>query len=350
MDNIKDYTLPALTEWMAQRGEPAFRARQVFQWLYQRRVTGFEQMSNVARPLRRRLGESFSLGGMARQDVRHSRDGSVKYALRLDDGQCIEAVLMPNDTHYTLCISTQVGCAMGCDFCMTARMGLVRNLSAGEIVQQVVEAYGGVEEGGLIRNLVFMGMGEPLHNYDNLVRALTILTEDHGFGFSWRRLTVSTSGLVPAIRRFAADRLPANLAISLNAVSDETRARLMPVNRRWNIAALLDACREIPKEPRVRITFEYVLLKGITDSLADARKLVKLLHGIKCKVNLIPFNPWPGSTYEGPSLEHARAFQEELLHRGLLTTLRISKGQDIQAACGQLITASPAARWRKVAG
>ncbi len=336
--NIKDLTLSALGDWLAGRGEPAFRARQVFQWLYQRRVVDFEAMSNISRALRATLAEHFSIGGLERADVRTSVDGSVKYAFGLADGRRIEAVLMPSPTHHTLCVSTQVGCAMGCDFCMTARMGLVRNLSAGEIVQQVVEAYREVPEGGFIRNVVFMGMGEPFHNYDNLVAALEILTEDHGFGFSWRRLTVSTSGLVPAIHRFAREDVRANLAVSLNGVTDEVRAQLMPVNRRWNIAALLAACREIPKEPRVRITIEYVLLRGITDSLADARKLVKLLHGLKCKVNLIPFNPWPGSHYEGPTLAHARRFQEELLDRGLLTTLRLSKGSDIQAACGQLIT------------
>ena len=348
--NIKSYTLPALTGWLAGHREPAFRARQIFQWLYQRRAATFEEMSNLSRSLRGLLSEHFTLGAMTREEVSRSADGSRKYALRLADGQRIEAVLMPNNTHHTLCVSTQVGCAMGCDFCMTARMGLVRNLSAGEIVQQVVEAYGDLGEEGKIRNVVFMGMGEPLHNYDNLAAALTILTEDYGCGFSRRRLTVSTSGLVPAIRRFAADKLPANLAISLNGVTDEVRARLMPVNRRWNIATLLEACREIPKEPRTRITIEYVLLKGITDSLADARKLVKLLHGLKCKVNLIPFNPWPDSAYEGTSLEHARVFQEVLLNKGLLATMRISKGQDIQAACGQLITESRSPRKQEAAG
>jgi 23S rRNA (adenine2503-C2)-methyltransferase len=350
VENSKDYTLEALTAWMAKRGEPAFRARQVFQWLYQRRVDDFAAMSNVAKDLRRGLAEHFITGRLERHDVRRSGDGSVKLAFRLGDGALIESVLMPNNTHYTLCVSTQVGCAMGCDFCMTARMGLVRNLTPGEIVQQVVEAYRELPEEALIRNVVFMGMGEPLHNYDNLITALEILSEDHGFGFSWRRLTVSTSGLVPAIRRFAREKVRANLAVSLNGVTDEARARLMPVNRRWNIAALLKACREIPKEPRVRITFEYVLLEGITDDLGDARKLVKLLHGLKCKVNLIPFNPWPGTPYRGPDLAHARAFQEELLDRGLLATLRISKGQDIQAACGQLITDTRPQRARPAAG
>ena len=340
MENIKDYTLSALTEWFTQRGEKPFRARQVFQWLYQRRVADFQEMTDLSRGLREELAAHFSLGALERADVRESSDGSRKYALRLGDGRLIETVLMPNNTHHTVCVSTQVGCAMGCDFCMTARMGLVRNLSAGEIVQQIVEVAGDVAPGSFVRNVVFMGMGEPLHNYDNLIAALEILSDDHGFGFSHRRLTVSTVGLVPDIRRFAREKVRANLAVSLNAANDEVRTRLMPVNRRWPIAALLDACREIPVGNRHRITFEYVLIRGVNDDLADARRLVKLLHGLKCKVNLIPYNAGPGSDYQPPAPEHARAFQEALLRRGLLTTLRISKGQDIQAACGQLITES----------
>lgn len=334
--NIKDLPLAELGDWLAERGEPSYRAKQIFKWLYQRRVEEFGQMTDISKALRGLLAESFQLGQLERDASARSSDGSVKFALRLAGGELIESVLMPNKTHHTLCLSTQAGCAMGCAFCMTARQGLVRNLTPGEIVQQVVEAYKEVPEGEIIRNVVFMGMGEPFHNYDNLVTALRILTEDFAFGFSWRRLTISTSGLVPGIRRFAEEEVRANLAVSLNGVTDEVRSRLMPVNRRWNIASLLAACREIPKEPRVRITIEYVLLKGITDDLGDARRLVKLLHGLKCKVNLIPFNPWPGSQFEGSGLAHARAFQEELLERGMLTTLRISKGLDIRAACGQL--------------
>lgn len=337
MENIKDYTLAALTEWMTGRGEKPFRARQVFGWLYPRGITGFQEMTNVSKALQAELAAHFHLGGLATASRRQSSDGSVKFAFRLADARQIETVLMPNNTHYTLCVSTQVGCAMGCDFCATARMGLERNLGTGEIVQQAVEAGRALEPGKRIRNIVFMGMGEPLHNYDNLVRALEILQEDNGFGLSARRLTVSTCGLAPAIRRFARDGIRANLAVSLNAVTDAVRTRLMPVNKRWNIAALLDACREVPAESRYRITFEYVLMEGVTDGLADARQLVRLLHGLKCKVNLIPFNAYPGSPYRAPPPAHVRAFQQILLDRGVLATLRISKGQDIQAACGQLI-------------
>lgn len=336
--NIKDLTIERLTSWLVEQGEPSFRARQIFQWLYQRQVRSFDEMTNVSKSLRRLLAENFVLGTFDTETVVESGDASRKFAFRLADGKRIESVLMPNATHYTLCVSTQVGCAMGCDFCMTAKMGLERNLSAGEIVQQAVEAARTIADGKILRNIVFMGMGEPFHNYDNLADALDILGDDFGFGFSWRRMTVSTSGLVPAIRRFAHDKTRANLAVSLNGARDEVRSRLMPVNRRWNIAALMDACREFPSDTRYRLTFEYVLIEGVTDDLADARRLVKLLHGMKCKVNLIPYNAGPGNPYQAPPIERVRAFQEELLNRGVLATVRISKGQDIGAACGQLIT------------
>ena len=337
MDNIRDFTLRELEAWMAREGERPYRARQVFQWLYQRRASRFEDMTSISKPMRAKLAERLRMGELARAAVRVSADGSTKYALRLDDGPQVEAVLMPGESHTTLCVSTQVGCAMGCDFCMTARMGLIRNLTSGEIVQQVVEAARDLPEGAFIRNIVFMGMGEPLHNYEQLVRAIEILSEDFGFGFSARRLTVSTSGLVPGIRRFIREGIRANLAVSLNAVNDELRDRIMPVNRRWNLAALLAACAELPKESRIRITFEYVMLEGVNDSLADARDMVRLLHGLKCKVNLIPYNPPPGLPYRRPELERVREFQEVLLGKGLLATVRVSRGQDIQAACGQLI-------------
>jgi 23S rRNA (adenine2503-C2)-methyltransferase len=357
MHNIKDYTLAELTRWMEERGEKPFRARQVFQWLYQRQARGFEEMTDIAKPLRALLEEHFTMGALAQDACVPSADGSRKFAFRLGDGKRIESVLMPNATHYTLCISTQVGCAMGCGFCMTAKMGLDRNLTTGEIVQQVVEcaryladaprrrgqpqgseAAMSEPDGKILRNVVFMGMGEPFHNYDNLVRAITILNDDLGFGLSWRRMTVSTSGLVPAIRRFGRERVRANLAISLNGTTDEVRNRLMPVNRRWNIAQLLEACREFPQDSRYRLTFEYILIRGVTDSLVDARRLVKLLHGMKCKVNLIPYNAWPDSPYQAPPPQHVREFQDTLLKKGLLATVRISKAQDIAGACGQLIT------------
>lgn len=337
MENVKNFTLRELESWMEREGEKPYRARQVFQWLYQRRAKGFEDMTSISKPMRAKLAARLRMGEFERAAVRASADGSAKYAFRLEDGQEVETVLMPGESHTTLCVSTQVGCAMGCDFCMTARMGLLRNLTSGEIVQQVVEAARDLPESAFIRNIVFMGMGEPLHNYDHVVRAIETLSDDYGFGFSARRLTVSTSGLVPGIRRFIRDGVRANLAVSLNAVNDELRNRIMPVNRRWNLAALLAACAELPKQSRTRITFEYVLLEGVNDSLADAREMVRLLHGLKCKVNLIPYTPPPGLPYRRPDLESVREFQEVLLGKGLLATVRISRGLDIQAACGQLI-------------
>ena len=335
-DNIRDRTLADLEAWFAERGEKPFRAKQIFQWLYQHKVADFAAMSNVSKDLRALLASSFDLGEMEEAARLESEDGSTKFAFRLDDGSVIETVRMPNRTHYTICVSTQVGCAMGCDFCATARMGLTRNLSAGEIVQQVVAVARDLPPEREVRNIVFMGMGEPLHNYDNLIKALAILQEHNGFGLSSRRLTVSTSGLVPSIRRYAREEVRANLAVSLNAVDDDTRTRLMPVNKRWNIAALLEACRLVPSENRYKITFEYVLLKGINDGLPNARKLVRLLHGLKCKVNLIPYNGVPDNPYQPPTLDHAHQFQRVLLDKGILATLRLSKGADIQAACGQL--------------
>jgi len=340
MDNIKDYTLAGLEEWLAAHGEKPFRARQIFHWLYQHREMDFAKMSTLAKSLRALLAEHFHTGALHTAASRTASDGTRKYTFRLHDGHFIETVLMPNKGHYTLCLSTQAGCAMGCTFCKTATMGLARNLTVGEIVQQMLEAYVDVEEGNFIRNIVFMGMGEPLHNYANLTAALRIFSDDLAFGLSDRRLTVSTAGLIPGIQRFIQDGIRANLAISLHAVDDVTRSALMPVNKRWPIAELLAALKAMPNESRIRITFEYLLIRGVNDDPSQARQLVKLLHGLKCKINLIPYNAVAGSPYKTPEPERVRAFQQELMNRGLIATLRISKGQDIQAACGQLAAES----------
>ncbi|MDH4121122.1 MAG: 23S rRNA (adenine(2503)-C(2))-methyltransferase RlmN [Deltaproteobacteria bacterium] len=336
LENIKDYPLKGLEEWMAAHGEKPFRARQVFHWLYHQRADRWEDMTTLSKSLRDLLSRHFHLGLLERTSCRLSADGTRKYTLRVAGGHLIESVLMPSSDHYTLCVSTQAGCAMGCSFCHTATMGLSRHLSSGEIVQQVVEAYRDVEEGNFIRNLVFMGMGEPLHNYGHTVRAIETLSEDMGFGFSQRRITVSTSGLVTPMKWFIADGVKANLALSLHAVDDDTRGKLMKVGKRWKIADLMETLRGMPQDNRIRVTIEYLLLRGVNDSPQDARKLVKLLHGLKCKVNLIPFNAVPGSPYQSPDPEGVRAFQQVLLDRGFVATLRMPKGQDIEAACGQL--------------
>ena len=315
----------------------AYRADQIFYWLYRSRVNDFEKMDNIGRPTREFLQSHFRIGVLKSNRVLRSRDGSLKYRLLLEDGQAIETVLMPHSDHHTVCISSQVGCGMGCDFCMTARMGLVRNLSVSEIVNQVLEAWKDLPVDGNLRNVVFMGMGEPFHNYGSVIRTLEILTDEHGFNFSHRRITVSTSGLIPEIRRFGREKVKANLAISLNGVTDEVRSALMPVNKAYNLQSLIEACREYTLESRKRITFEYILIRDLTDSTDDARILIRLLHGMKYKVNLIPYNETEGSSYQRPEWQKVEAFQRYLIEHGVLATLRISKGQDISGACGQLV-------------
>jgi 23S rRNA (adenine2503-C2)-methyltransferase len=271
-----------------------------------------------------------------------SQDGSHKLVLRYADGARVQAVLMPDGDRLTLCVSTQVGCGFGCAFCYTGTMGLERNLSAGEIVAQVMVARQGLAPGARITHVVYMGMGEPLANYSATVKSLRLLTDPHAFGFSPRRITISTVGLVSGIERLARESLKVNLAISLHATSNEIRDRIMPVNRGFAIEELLAACRRFPLPFRQRMTFEYVLLDGVNDAVEDARRLVRLLKGIRGKINLIPFNDWEGSGFARPPLPRILAFQAVLLEHGLTATIRWSKGEDIGAACGQLREAVPA--------
>jgi len=271
-----------------------------------------------------------------------SQDGSHKLVLRYGDGARVQAVLMPDGDRLTLCVSTQVGCGFACAFCFTGTMGLERNLSAGEILAQVLVARQGLGPGERITHIVYMGMGEPLANYSATVKSLRLLTDPQAFAFSPRRITVSTVGLVSGIERLAKETLKVNLAISLHATSNEIRDRIMPVNRGFAIEELLAACRRFPLPFRQRMTFEYVLLDGINDSVEDARRLVKLLKGIRGKINLIPFNDWEGSSFARPPLPRILAFQAVLLEHGITATIRWSKGEDIGAACGQLREVVPA--------
>ena len=339
--NIKDLTKTELIDWMQEQGEKRFRAVQVFQWLYNKKIGSFEEMQNVSKAVRQKLADHFYIGQLKRHQQFHSEDQSIKYVLELEDQEKVETVLMPHRDHYTICLSTQVGCAMGCQFCMTAKMGLRRNLTTGEIVSQVLEAWKDLPAGEGIRNIVFMGMGEPLHNYHHLLKALDIFTTTEGFNFSTRRITVSTSGLVPQLKRFSQES-QVNVAISLNGTNDTLRQRLMPINKAYPLQKLMEACHQYPKDSRKRITFEYILLDGITDSIEQAQELVRLLHGLKCKVNLIPFNSTSDAEFRRPSWERITAFQRFLLNHGVVATLRISKGQDIAAACGQLIAGEEA--------
>ncbi|MBI3785942.1 MAG: 23S rRNA (adenine(2503)-C(2))-methyltransferase RlmN [Deltaproteobacteria bacterium] len=331
-------TLQALNDWLARRGYPAYRAAQILSSAYRRRVPSFAAMSNLPQTLRSDLESEFCLPVLNPAVVAHSSDDTRKFLFRLEGDAAIEAVLIPDTPRLTLCISSQAGCGMGCTFCATARLNLQRNLSAAEIVGQVLAAQRQLLDQERISNLVFMGMGEPLANYAALLQAIEILTADWGVGLSGRRITVSTVGLVPQMKKLVSET-PVQLAVSLSGTSDEQREALMPINRRYTLAELLGMCRELPIPQRRRITFEYVLLAGVNDSLADADRLARLLHGIRAKVNLLPFNPFLNAGYERPSDASVVAFQQRLLSRHLNATIRRSRGRDIQAACGQLALA-----------
>ncbi len=331
--HLLDLDLPGLEAYFASLGERPFHARQVMRWVYKRGATGFDAMTDLSAGLRERLAREASLAVPRVAAEHESRDGTRKLLLELGDGKRVETVLIPDAGRITQCVSTQVGCAMGCAFCRTGTQGYERNLTAGEIVGQVV--LGQRRAGARITNVVFMGMGEPLHNRDNVVRAVRILGSDHGLNITRRRLTVSTSGLVDEMRRLPADVLPA-LAVSLNATTDAVRDRLMPVNRRWPIAELLGALKDLPLPPRARYTIEYVLLGGVNDTPDDARRLVRLLSDVRCKVNLIAYNPHPDSPFRAPDPAAVEAFQAHLLAKNFTAILRKSRGEDILAACGQL--------------
>ena len=307
----------------------------MMRWMYQRGVTDFAEMTDLAKSFRAELSQRAFVSTFKPETVEVSCDGTRKFLFRLGDGKSIETVLIPMEGgRNTLCLSTQVGCAMQCSFCLTGTFGLERNLTAAEIVNQVCA----VREQFAVDNIVLMGMGEPLHNLDNVVDALQILYASTGFDYGPRKVTLSTSGLVPEMRELG-KRIKVNLAVSLNATTDRVRDQLMPVNRRYPIDKLIEACREFPLAPRQRITFEYILIQGVNDSEADARRLVKLLHGIKAKINLIPFNEHTGSVYRKPTDTAMRDFQTSLLDRQIVAVRRAGKGQDISAACGQLTSA-----------
>ena len=336
--NIKSLTREELQSRMTLLGLERYRSDQVLKWIYSGFASSFDEMTNIAKQDRAILSETFVIPApmIARTEV--SSDGTRKFLFQLEDKHTIESVLIPDKDRQTLCISSQVGCRQACRFCMTGSGGFVRDLKAGEIADQVLEVSRILKQAGSrgITNIVLMGMGEPLANFDEVMKALTIITSDPGLGFSTRRVTVSTDGLVPEIGKLGNSGVNVNLAVSLNATTDEVRDRIMPVNRLYPIKELLDSCRRFPLEPRRRITFEYVLLKGVNDSVEDALRLAKLLRGIKCKVNLIPFNPFPGSEFKRPDDAAVRRFQKILLDHHYTAPVRESRGRDISAACGQL--------------
>lgn len=336
---ITDLSENDLKKWATENGHKPFRAKQLFQWLYLQKAADLNQMGNLSKKFREEIANHFSFDRIEIIKKEIARDGTIKFAQKLVDGYQIESVLMDHLDHYTLCISTQVGCAMACKFCLTAQMGFKRNLSPGEIIDQLLNAYNYIPEDKHIRNIVYMGMGEPFHNYDNTIKSLEIFLNPAGLNFSSRRITVSTSGVIPGIVKFGEEKeIKTNLAISLNGVTQDSRKKLMPISRRYHLEDLMEACKNYPTEARKRITFEYILMAGVTDSLVDAKKLVTLLHGTKSKVNLIPYNENDTLEFKSPSEANIKAFQQYLIDHGIIVTLRRSKGQGISAACGQLAT------------
>jgi 23S rRNA (adenine2503-C2)-methyltransferase len=328
---------PALEAALEERGQQRFRARQIFRWIYLRGVTDVAAMTDLSRQLRETLTAEFALTTPELVTRERSIDGTEKFLLRLSDGRQIESVFIPDTPSMTFCISTQVGCAMACAFCLTGKMGLARNLTAGEIAGQVRVLVDALGMRGKRFNIVLMGMGEPLHNYDETMRALRILNDEHGMALPPRRVTLSTVGLLPALERLAREPLMPNLAISLHAPTDDLRGELVPLNRKYGVKEIIEACERFPLARRRRITFEYVLLAGVNDSPEAARRLAKLLSGVKSKVNLIPLNAAPGIPFERPSDTAIDAFARILAEHHLVVSVRKSRGRDIRAACGQLI-------------
>lgn len=348
-ENLLCLDRPALESYFATMGEKPFRARQLLQWIYQRDVLSFSGMTDLGKPLRTRLESEACLILPEIVSQRTSTDGTVKWLIRLRDGNCIETVYIPEPDRGTLCISSQVGCSLNCTFCATARQGYNRNLDAGEIISQVLLASRALrndERLGALRpdralerpvtNVVLMGMGEPLLNLDNVVAAMRLMMDDLSFGLSWRRVTLSTAGHVPGIDALV-KRCRVALAVSLHAPNDALRTRLVPLNRKYPIRMLLDSCRQYSNAGnRVRVTFEYVMLEDVNDGIGHARELAGLLQDIACKVNLIPFNPYPGILYRRSGPDRIARFSEELRRRNVFVVTRRTRGEDIEAACGQL--------------
>jgi 23S rRNA (adenine2503-C2)-methyltransferase len=332
--DLRDLLLPDLEQVVIEAGQPRFRAQQLAQWLYSRRVADFDAMSNLPAGLREYLKQNFKLSALPAVAVNRSLDGTIKLLLRLEDRREIESVIIPSPGRLTLCVSSQAGCAMKCAFCATALMGLERNLTTAEIVTEVITASRYLESGEHLTNYVFMGMGEPLANYPRLLKALTVMTAPWGLGISPRRITVSTVGLVPMIEKLMVDT-SVHLAVSLTATTNELRDRLAPINRRYPLEQLLETCRRLDLGRR-RITFEYVMLAGVNDSAADAARLAKLMAPLRAKVNLIFFNPFPGADFQPSPREVVERFQGVLFKNNLTATIRESRGRDIAAACGQL--------------
>lgn len=335
--DLGNVELADLEAFVEAEGGPRFHGRQIYRWIWRRGVTDLAAMTDLPHGFRTRLAQAGHVATPAIVNRARSEDGTEKFVLQLSDGRQIESVFIPDTPAQTFCVSTQVGCAMGCAFCLTGKMGLVRHLTAGEIAGQVRLLAGALGMLDTSFNIVLMGMGEPLHNYDETMKALRLLAEPQGLALNPKRVTLSTVGLVPMLDKLATEPLMPNLAISLHATTEEQRGRLVPPTKKYSLAEVLEACERFPVSRRSRITFEYVLLDGVNDTPEDARRLVRLLAGIRGKVNLIPLNAAPGIPFERPSDARVDQFARILSERGVLVSVRKSRGRDIRAACGQLI-------------
>ncbi|MEA3287565.1 MAG: 23S rRNA (adenine(2503)-C(2))-methyltransferase RlmN [Candidatus Marinimicrobia bacterium] len=333
---LKNFSQPELEDWVKTRSEKTFRGRQLFQWIWQKGVEDFQEMTNLSKTLIQDLEQNCSLLLSTVHQVQTSETQETsKFLIRLNDGQFVETVLIPESKRVTVCLSSQVGCALDCDFCATGKMGLKRNLTSGEIADQLLHVRRFSDRP--ITNIVFMGMGEPFHNYAQVIRAADILNAELGFAHGARKITISTSGLVPQIKQFTEEGHRYKLAVSLNASDDTSRTRLMPINKKWNIADLVTACQEYTKTSSNMLTFEYVLMAGINDGIGDARRLIKIANQVFCKVNIIPYNE-VAEAYKRPSNTRINTFLDTLKGARFGVTVRWSQGDDIDAACGQLST------------
>ena len=334
MKNIKNYNLPELKEEFISIGEKPFRAEQVFKWIYEQNATSFDEMTNLSLELREKLKENYTLNAFKILKKQKSADGTIKYLFDVLDGNGVETVLMKYHHGYSLCVSSQIGCKMGCKFCASTGIPFIRNLSSGEIVEELLAVQR--DENIKISNVVFMGIGEPLDNYENVVNAIRILNNQKGLSIGARHISISTSGLVPKIYKLAEENIQCTLSISLHATIDEKRSSMMPVNNRYNIQELLQACKDYIAKTNRRISFEYALAKDNNDNLEDAKRLVKLLKGMLCHVNLIPINKIENGNYTKSSNENILKFRDYLNDHGIVATVRRELGSDIDAACGQL--------------
>jgi 23S rRNA (adenine2503-C2)-methyltransferase len=334
--DLKNLSPQELKQLIASFGKERYRYIQILRWLYREGVHSIDEMTTLSKKFRQELKEVSTISSLHPLRVEEARDGTKKFLFRLEDGNHIESVLIYDKSRLTLCISTQVGCALGCRFCLTGKKGWKRDLLISEILNQILAVRGTLKDGPSITNIVLMGMGEPLANYDNTLKAIELMVHPEAFKFSSRRITLSTAGLLPELDRLSKDKISFRLALSLNASDDETRSYLMPINRRYPLRKLLEACREFYLRPRTRITFEYVMVEGVNDSPQDAKRLSKILRGIPSKINLIPLNEAPGIPFKRPTEEKVRGFQEILMKAGFTAIVRTSKGAEISAACGQL--------------